>query len=163
MRFRDFHAGQVLESDPYEVTERQILEFARQWDPQWFHVDPEAAAQGHFGGLIASGLHTCVIAMRLLVPLALEGSESLASPGLSYVKWPNPTRPGDVLRLTVTVLEARTSVRRPSLGIVRWRWVLMNQRQEAALDLEATSLFDLSREPPAQPALPPGSDPEDRP
>ena len=83
MKFAEFHAGQVIEAGPYELTEDELLAFARQWDPQWFHVDKEAAGQGRHGGLIASGWQTCGIAMRLAVDKALAGSESFASPGLA--------------------------------------------------------------------------------
>ena len=145
MKFAEFHPGQVIEAGPHVVDEAEILAFARAWDPQWFHTDPEAAAQeGSFGGLIASGWHTCGIAMRLIVPAALEGSESFASPGLAYVKWPNPVRPGDSLRLTAEVIEARRSASKPTLGVLVWRWRLHNQRGAEVLDLEATSLFRLA-------------------
>ena len=105
MKFAEFHAGQVIEAGPYAVSEDEVLRFATAYDPQWFHTDPEAAARGPFGGLIASGWHTCGIAMRLAADAALAGSESFASPGLAYVKWPNPVRPGDALRLRATVLD----------------------------------------------------------
>ncbi len=140
MKFAQFQAGQVLEAGPYAVGQDEILDFARQWDPQWFHTDPERAAQGPFDGLIASGWHTCGIAMRLAADAFLAGSESYASPGLAYVKWPHPVRPGDTLRLVATVLEARTSAR-SGLGVLRWRWQLFNQAGAQVLDLEATSLF----------------------
>jgi acyl dehydratase len=143
MKFAEFHAGQVIEAGPCEVAEAELLQFARAYDPQWFHTDAERAAQGPFGGLIASGWHTCGIAMRLIADAALAGSESFASPGLQYVKWPNPVRPGDRLRLVAEVIEARRSDKRPTLGILRWRWRLFNQRQLPVLDLEATSLFKL--------------------
>jgi acyl dehydratase len=143
MKFADFHAGQVLEAGPHNVSETELLQFAQQWDPQWFHTDPEAAAQGPFQGLIASGWHTCGIAMRLIADAFLKGSESFASPGLAYVKWPHPVRPLDVLRLRVTVLETRTSQSKPDLGILKWRWQLLNQAGAEVLDLEATSLFRL--------------------
>ena len=81
--------------------------------------------------------------MRLVTDAALAGSESFASPGLAYVKWPNPVRPGDALRLVADVIEVRRSEKRPTLGILRWRWRLFNQRDLAVLDLEATSLFKL--------------------
>lgn len=139
MKFAQFEAGQVLPAGPYTVTEAEITAFAGQWDPQWFHTDPEAAAQGPFEGLIASGWHTCGIAMRLVTDAFLAGSESFASPGLAYVKWPHPVRPGDTLRLKATVLEARYS--RNGLGVLRWRWQLFNQAEVEVLDLEATSLF----------------------
>ncbi len=143
MKFAEFHAGQVIEAGPYLVTEAEVLQFAKAYDPQWFHTDPEAAAEGPFGGLIASGWHTGGIAMRLVTEAALAGSESFASPGLAYVKWPNPVRPGDALRLVAEVIEVRRSEKRPTLGILRWRWCLFNQRELLVLDLEATSLFKL--------------------
>ncbi|OUM03651.1 MaoC family dehydratase [Variovorax sp. JS1663] len=146
MKFAEFHEGQVIEAGPYVVTEAEVLQFANAYDPQWFHTDAAAASEGPFGGLIASGWHTGGIAMRLVAKAALEGSESFASPGLAYVKWPNPVRPGDSLRLVADVIEARRSEKRPTLGILRWRWRLFNQREQLALDLEATSLFKLGAE-----------------
>ncbi len=143
MKFAQFHAGQILEAGPRAITADEILAFAREWDPQWFHADPDAARASRFGGLIASGWQTCGIAMRLAVDHFLAGSESFASPGLAYVKWPHPVRPGDRLSLRATVLEARRSSARAELGILRWRWQLMNQDGTEVLDLEATSLFDL--------------------
>ncbi|PNG58826.1 MULTISPECIES: MaoC family dehydratase [unclassified Variovorax] len=143
MKFAEFHVGQVIEAGPYLVTEAELLQFANAYDPQWFHTDTAAAADGPFGGLIASGWHTGGIAMRLVTDAALAGSESFASPGLAYVKWPNPVRPGDALRLVADVIEVRRSEKRPTLGILRWRWRLFNQREQLALDLEATSLFKL--------------------
>lgn len=143
MKFADFHAGQVIEAGPYALGEAELLQFARAYDPQWFHTDAAAAGDGPFGGLIASGWHTCAIAMRLVADAALAGSESFASPGLQYVKWPQPVRPGDVLRLCAEVISVRVSERRPSLGILDWRWQLFNQRELCVLDLQATSLFQL--------------------
>lgn len=143
MKFEEFAAGQVIEAGPYVLTEPELLAFAREWDPQWFHTDPDAAAQGPHGGLIASGWQTCGIAMKLAVQAALEGSESFASPGLAYVKWTHPVRAGDALRLRATVLDTRRSVSQPTLGILRWRWQLFNQADTQVLDLEATSLFKL--------------------
>lgn len=143
MRFADFHPGQVLEAGPYEVGEAEIVDFASRYDPQWFHTDPRAAAAHRFGGLIASGWHTCAIAMRLVVDSVLAGSESFASPGLEHVRWPHPVRPGDRLRLRARVLEVRRSASRSGLGILRWQWSLRNQADVEVLELEATSLFDL--------------------
>ncbi len=143
MRFADFHPGLVIEHGPYQLDEASLLAFAREHDPQWFHTDPGRAAAGRWGGLIASGWQTCAIAMRLVVEAALEGSESFASPGLAYVRWPQPVRAGDELRLRATVLEACRSERHATLGLLRWRWQLFNQHGAEVLDLEATSLFDL--------------------
>lgn len=144
MRFAQFHAGQTLEAGPRDITAEEILSFARDYDPQWFHADPQAARRGRFGGLIASGWQTCGIAMRLAVDHWLAGSESFASPGLAYVRWPHPVRPADRLSLRATVLEVRRSDSRPELGILRWRWQLFNQAGAEVLDVEATSLFDLT-------------------
>jgi acyl dehydratase len=143
MKFADFQLGQIIEAGPYTLCEAELLAFATAWDPQWFHTDPDAAAQGPHGSLIASGWQTCAIAMRLAVQAALDGSESFASPGLAYVKWKHPVRAGDALRLHATVLETRRSASQPQLGILRWRWQLFNQRDAEVLDLEATSLFKL--------------------
>ena len=143
MKFAEFFVGQVIQAGPYALTEPELLAFAKAWDPQWFHTDPEAAAAGPHGGLIASGWQTCGIAMKLAVPAALEGSESFASPGLAYVKWTHPVRAGDALSLTATVLDVRRSASQPTLGILRWRWQLFNQGGTQVLDLEATSLFKL--------------------
>lgn len=144
MKYAEFFPGQVIEAGPYALTEAEVLQFATTYDPQWFHTDPDAAAQGPFGGLIASGWQTCGIAMRLVADAALAGSESFASPGLAYLKWKHPVRPGDVLRVRATVLETRRAASQPDLGILRWRWQLYNQADTEVLDLEATSLFRLS-------------------
>lgn len=153
MTFTDFHPGQLIEAGPYTPSTDEIVAFAQAWDPQWFHTDAHAAAEhSRFGGLIASGWHTCSIAMRLVVAAALEGSESFASPGLQHVRWPHPVRAGDTLRLRADVLEVRRARRKPALGILRWRWRLFNQHQVEVLDLEATSLFDLSPEAALRPA-----------
>lgn len=145
MKFADFQPGQVIEAGPYALSEAEVLQFATAYDPQWFHTDPEAALSSRFGGLIASGWHTCGIAMRLIADAALQGSESFASPGLAYVKWPNPVRPGDRLTVRATVLESRRASSRPDLGLLRWRWQMVNADGIEVLDLEATSLFDLAR------------------
>jgi acyl dehydratase len=145
MKFAEFHVGQVIEAGPYLLTQDELLRFARDWDPQWFHTEPEAAEAGPFQGLIASGWQTCGIAMRLIADAVLAGSESYASPGLAYVKWPHPVRPGDALSVRATVLQVRRSSSQPHLGLLRWRWQLFNQAGREVLDLEATSLFDLNR------------------
>lgn len=144
MRFDQFTAGQHITAGPVTLSAEQIVRFAREWDPQWFHTDPERAADSRWKGLIASGWQTCAIAMRLAVEAALVGSESFGSPGLEYVKWPEPVRPGDVLMLRADVIEARRSQSQPTLGILKWRWRLFNQHDAVVLDLVATSLFDLA-------------------
>jgi acyl dehydratase len=143
MKFSELHAGQVIEAGPYLVAEEELRRFAEAYDPQWFHTDPEAAGRGPFGGLIASGWLTCAIAMRLAVDNVLAGSETFGSPGVGYIKWPNPVRPGDSLTLKAEVLETRMSKSQPELGILRWRWRVFNQDGHETLDSEATNLFDL--------------------
>jgi acyl dehydratase len=145
MKFDDFHVGQVITSPTATLSTDEITEFASRWDPQWFHTDPKAAANSRFDGLIASGWQTCGLAMRLAVQCALHDSESFASPGVAYLKWPNPVRPGDRLRLRAEVLELRRSRKQTDLGILRWRWDLLHEDGRAALELEVTSLFDLAR------------------
>ena len=143
MKFAEFHTGLVIEAGPTTITEAEIISFAQAYDPQWFHTDAEASKDGRHGGLIASGWQTCGIAMKLVVDKALKGSESFASPGLAYLKWTHPVRPGDSLSVKATVLETRRAASKPTLGILRWRWQLFNQQGTQVLDLEATSLFDL--------------------
>jgi acyl dehydratase len=142
VKFSEFSVGQVITAGPHTVDESSIMEFAAQFDPQPFHADKAAAHAGHWHGLIASGFHTCSIAMRLVVDHILRDSESYASPGLEYVKWPAPVRPGDSLSLKVQVLEVRRS-RSGDYGIVRWQWLMSNQRGDMVLDLVATSLFGI--------------------
>lgn len=149
MRFADLEPGREFTLGPATLTEREILDFAQRYDPQWFHTDPPRAAASVWDGLIASGWQTCGVAMRLICDGILAGSESFGSPGLAYLKWESPVRPGDMLTLTVTVLERRVSASKPSLGIVRWRWRLGNQEGRPVLDLEATSLFDLAAPTPS--------------
>ena len=143
MKFTDFHAGQIIEAGPYLVAEDEMRRFAKAYDPQWFHTDPEAAKTSRYGGLIASGWLTCAIAMRLGVDAVLEGSETFGSPGVAYIKWPNPVRPGDRLNLKMEVIETRRSRSQPTLGILRWRWRLFNDAGVEVLETEATNLFDL--------------------
>lgn len=147
MKFADFTPGQRIAAGPVTLSESQIVEFARAWDPQWFHTDRERAAASRWSGLIASGWQTCAIAMRLAVDTALTDSESFGSPGLDYLKWPHPVRPGDRLVLHADVIEARRSQSQPTLGILKWRWRLFNQHDAVVLDLVATSLFDLVAAP----------------
>jgi acyl dehydratase len=144
MRFDEFHPGQLLRYGPVSLSEAEIVAFAREYDPQWFHVDPTRAKASRWQGLIASGWQTCGIAMRLVVDGALRDSESFGSPGLEYLKWLAPVRPGDSLILVAEVLDVRRSERQATLGIVRWRWNLVNQEDVSVLELVATSLFDLA-------------------
>lgn len=144
MKFAQFQPGMVFEQGPRHLTEEEIISFAKAYDPQWFHVDPVRAKAGPWKGLIASGWHTCGIAMKMAVEAALEGSESFASPGLDSVKWLKPVRPGDDLFWKGVVKAKRISNTREGLGILLWSWEVTNQKDETVLELDATSLFDIS-------------------
>ena len=124
--FEDFAAGQVYELGRRTVTEVEIVDFARQWDPQPFHVDPEAAKESVFGGLIASGWQTGAIWMRMYVDTML-GSAARGSPGIEELRWLAPVRPGDTLTGRLTVLEATPSATRPDRGTIRIRAEMVNQ------------------------------------
>src|SRR5947207_7453891 len=128
--FEDYPAGAVFEGGAVTVSESDIVEFARRYDPQAMHTDPEAAAHGFFGGLIASGWHTAALMMRLFADNFLSPASSVASPGLDELRWLKPVRPGDELSLRVTVLEARRSRSRPGDGIIRSFVELLNQHGE---------------------------------
>jgi acyl dehydratase len=146
MKFLDFFVGQTIRSKPYLVSEQEILTFAKAYDQQWFHTNPQAAAKGPFKGLIASGWHTCSIAMHLIAAGPLADSDSFASPGVQDIRWHAPVRPGDELTLTATILEARRSSSNPQRGILRWRWQLHNQDGIETLNLVATSFFNLQEQ-----------------
>lgn len=133
--FEDYRPGSLYEYGHVRVTAEDIIGFARMWDPQPIHTDPVFAAGGPFGGLIASGLHTTGICMRLFVTHYLSHVASLASPGMDELRWPTPVRPGDLLRLRTTVISARASRSKPDRGLVHTRCELFNQRDEVVLHL----------------------------
>ena len=139
--FEDYAPGAVVEYGQIPVTEAEIVEFARRFDPQEMHVDPEAAARGRFGGLIASGWHTAAMMMRLFADNFLSKVASLASPGIDELRWLQPVRPGDVLRIRVTVLEATPSRSRPDRGIVRTLVEVLNQQGEAVMTLKPMNII----------------------
>lgn len=125
--FEDFAPGQAYELGSRTVTEEEIVAFARQFDPQPFHLDPEAASESVFGGLIASGWHTGALWMRLYVDSLLGGAASMGSPGIEELRWLAPVRPGDTLAGRLTVLEVSPSSSRPDRGTVRIRGEMVNQ------------------------------------
>jgi acyl dehydratase len=125
--FEDYALGATNECGSVSVDQASILAFAREFDPQPFHADPEAAAAGPFGGLIASGWHTAALVMRLLVDNYLSAEASLGSPGLDEIRWPYPVRPGDTLRVRATVVESRRSLSKPDRGIIKTMVEAVNQ------------------------------------
>jgi acyl dehydratase len=138
--FSDYQPGAVHEYGSVTVTEDELLEFAHKYDPQPIHIDPAYAKAGQFGGLIASGWHTSALMMRLLADNYLSKVASLASPGVDELRWPNPVRPGDVLRLRVEVAEARESRSKPDRGVVRTKIEMRNQNDEVVLSLVAVNM-----------------------
>ena len=119
------------------MSEAEIIAFAKEYDPQPFHVDPVAAKDGPFGGLIASGWQTTSMMMRLLVEHFISPESSLGAAGVDEIRWPRPVRPGDTLRVRATVLEARRSNSKPDRGIVRSLAEVTNQHGEAVMRLTA--------------------------
>ena len=139
--WEDFPVGHHLQRGGMPVSREAVLEFARQFDPQSFHVDEEVARHGLFGGLCASGWHTCSMAMRLMVTNFLLESSSQGSPGLENIKWLKPVFPGDTLRLQHTVIESRPMTKRLDVGLVRTVWAMFNQRGEQVLHMEGWGMF----------------------
>ena len=139
--FEDFVVGQTLELGRHEFTTDSIIAFGKAYDPQVYHVDPERAKSSVYGGLIASGWHTAVVYMRLLVDGLLAATESLGSPGLDQVRWLKPVRPGDVLTARITFLDSKPSRSRPDRGIIRSRGEMVNQHGELVMQLEAVNFF----------------------
>lgn len=125
--FDDFSVGERFEFGAYTVTEDEIVDFARRYDPQPFHLDPDAARASHFGGLVASGWMTCSVLMRLLCDHFIPRVSSMGSPGVDEVRWLEPVRPGDVLRARSEILECRPSRSKPDRGVLRARHQLVNQ------------------------------------
>jgi acyl dehydratase len=139
--FEDYPVGAVFTAGATLVSADDIIDFARRYDPQAMHTDPEVAATGPFGGLIASGWHTGALMMRLFADNFLSPASSVASPGLDELRWLKPVRPGDVLSLRVTILDARPSRSRPGDGVVRSRVEVLNQRDEVVMSLKPISLI----------------------
>ena len=139
--FEDYTPGAVYEFGTITVTEPAIIEFAKQFDPQYFHINPEKAIESRFGGIIASGWHTVGLTMRLYVDHYLSHVASLASPGVDEVRWPNPVRPGDTLKVRVTILEARASRSKPDRGIVHAKIEAINQKEELVLSMVGISII----------------------
>jgi acyl dehydratase len=139
--FEDYAEGAVFTAGAMPVTEADIIDFARKYDPQEMHTDPEAASRGYFGGLIASGWHTGAMMMRLFADNFLSPVSSVASPGLDELRWLKPVRPGDVLSLRVTILQTRRSRSRPEQGIVRSLVEVLNQHGEAVMTMKPISLI----------------------
>lgn len=126
----DFTPGQTFESDRVTMDADAIKAYARQFDPQPFHLDEGAAERTFFRGLAASGWHTVSMTMRLLVDGGLPVAGGIIGAGVDEIRWPRPTRPGDTLRLLTEVLEVRPSKSRPDQGLMKVRTTTFNQNDE---------------------------------
>jgi acyl dehydratase len=139
--WEDFKVGDEAELGRHTFTEEEIVRFARQFDPQPFHLDAEQARAGPFGGLIASGWHTCAVGMRLLCDALMHRSVSLGSPGVDEIRWLKPVRAGDTIAYRRIVVESRASSTRKGVGLVKQRWEAVNQHGELVLTMEGWGFF----------------------
>lgn len=140
--WEDFTPGWTFENGTFTLSAGEMVAFARQWDPQRYHVDEASARATPFGGLIASGWHTACICMRLIWDAYLADAASLGSPGVKELRWTRPVRPGDRLRLKMTVLEAKRSRTKPDRGTVLHRCEVYNQRGEVVMDMDGYGMFE---------------------
>jgi len=145
IQFETFKVGQISTFGAYQVTEAEIIEFATKYDPQFFHLDPVAAKQSLFGGLCASGWHTCAMTMSMLVANMDKKGRSLGSPGIDMLRWKRPVYPGDVLSVTTEVMELLPSTSRPEIGIVVNKVIVSRQGGEAVMEFVSKGIFPRSK------------------
>ena len=139
--FEDFFVGQEIDLGARPVTEEEIIAFAREFDPQPFHVDRDAAAGSIYGGVIASGWHTCSMMMRMVVDGMMCSASSMGSPGLEGVRWHRPLRGGDTLSVRYLTTGAKASASKPDRGVVWSTWVATNQHGEAICTIDGMGMF----------------------
>jgi acyl dehydratase len=139
--WEDLEVGHTYALGSATMSEEAIVAFALQFDPQPFHIDREAAKASMFGGIIASGWHTCSVSMRLLADNFLHPETSLGSPGIDEVRWPKPVRAGDTITASLTVTGKRASASKPFMGLVFYDWSAVNQRGEIVVTMKATNLI----------------------
>ncbi|MBN9390173.1 MAG: MaoC family dehydratase [Chloroflexi bacterium] len=145
--FEDFEEGQVIELGSRQLNEPEIIAFAREYDPQPFHLDHEMGKASLFGGLAASGWHTGAIIMRMFADTVLKETDSMGSPGVENLRWLKPVYPGDTISARTVILETRPSSSRPNMGIVKHRWEGRNQAGEVVMTLVATNFFGRHPQP----------------
>ncbi|MHA7679742.1 MaoC family dehydratase [Cupriavidus sp. PET2-C1] len=139
--FEDFAVGSKRELGSHLVTEEEILTFARQYDPQPFHIDKEAAQKSIYKNLISSGWMTCSIMMRLLVDNMTSKAASMGSPGVDEIRWLKPVYAGDTLSVSLVVLDARASSSKPDRGVVHTQWEATNQRGELVCTVKGMGMY----------------------
>jgi len=138
--FEDYVTGTTFEYGAITLSADEIVEFAKRFDTQPIHIDPEAAARGPFGGLIASGWHTAGVMMRLLADHYISHLASMASPGVDEIRWLKPVRPGDTLSTRVTILETKRSRSKPDRGVIHSLVEVLNQNREVVMTLKPMSI-----------------------
>jgi len=143
--FEDYVPGSIYEFGSIKVEQEEMTDFAKRFDPQDFHTDPEAAGRTVFGGLIASGWHTAGLMMRLFTEHFLSRVASLSSPGVDELRWHHPVRPGDVLTIRVSVTEAVRSRSKPDRGILHSFIEVLNQNRQVVMSLKAINLIGCRR------------------
>lgn len=139
--FEDFEVGMIFDLGTRGITEEQIVSFAREYDPQPFHVDPDAAAASIYGGIISSGWQTCGLMMRLVADGFMNASSSMGSPGVDELRWLKPLRGGDTLRVRLTVTGVKASVSKPDRGVMTSVWEGYNQHDELIITLKGMGMF----------------------
>ncbi|MFM1989651.1 MAG: hypothetical protein RJA99_2608 [Pseudomonadota bacterium] len=139
--FEDYPVGEIAEFGDHPVTEAEIVDFATRYDPQPFHVDAAAAQASNFGGLIASGWMTASCAMRMLVDHYISPQASMGSPGVDELRWVQPVRPGDRLRMRTTVLESRRSQSKPDRGMIRFHWDVLRQDGTTVMTMTGWGMY----------------------
>lgn len=145
--FEDYLVGSVHEFGSIAVEQDEVIAFAKRFDPQVFHTDPESAKKTTFGGLVASGWHTAGLMMRLFADHFLSKVASLGSPGVDELRWNKPVRPGDELSVRVTVVERRRSRTKPDRGIVHSFIEVMNQHGHVVMSMKAVNIFSCRQRP----------------
>lgn len=137
----EFQVGEIHRSEPYLLDEEEILAFGRQYDPQPFHTDPEAAKDSYYGGLIASGFQTIAVAFAQFARLGMIVESSMGGPGLDEIRWLAPVRPGDRLTTQTQVTEVRPSRSRSDRGIMRMDFTVTNQDDERVCTFKSISIL----------------------
>jgi len=146
MYFEDLAVGQTAELGSYDVTREEVIEFARKYDPQPFHLSDEAAAKTHFGRLAASGWHTAAMTMAVIARNVIETEQAgLGSPGVDELRWLKPVYPGDRISVASEVVEVRPSRSKPDIGAFRTKVIVTNQDGEPVMSF--TSIVLMRRRP----------------
>ncbi len=149
LHWEDFTQGQVTEYGPRLLTREEIIAFAAEFDPQPMHLDEEAAAAGMFGGLAASGWHSCCVLMRMITDGFIADASFMGAPGVEEVKWLAPIRPGERVRARATVLETRASRSRPDMGFVKFQFELVDAADRRLMTLTVIPMFGRRSSAPA--------------